>query len=256
MCLRRREFIKPELNAEFWSLCTSAPITSWLFGDDICGQIKDLQQHNQIGVRLTQSRSRLTPTGSRPQSAPRKYQAGARDNARRGGFHGHTVSTVSRNRESFLHQRDHPPSSKEKPEETSIIQRGSQLKLNSDNKVNTNVFASISFQENDKEVPKVEKTGGRLRNFEHEWQKIRNDSKILTYIRGCPIDFDSEPLSYQETTIHMAFSSQECEIIGNEIEELLAKGAIQVSELENGDVISPIFLRYKKDERWFPKTNY
>ena len=50
MCLRRREFIKPELNAQFRSLCTSAPITSWLFGDDICGQIKDLQQHNQVGV--------------------------------------------------------------------------------------------------------------------------------------------------------------------------------------------------------------
>ena len=52
MCLRRRKFIKPELNAQFRSLCTSAPITSWLFGDDICGQIKDLQQHNQIGVRI------------------------------------------------------------------------------------------------------------------------------------------------------------------------------------------------------------
>ena len=42
----------------------------------------------------------------------------------------------------------------------------------------------------------------------------------------------------------MAFSSQECEIIDTEIEELLAKGAIQV---EDGEVISPIFLRYKKD---------
>ena len=64
----------------------------------------------------------------------------------------------------------------------------------------TNVFASISFQGNDKVFPKVERTGGRLRNFEHEWQKITNDSEILTYVRGCPIDFDSEPLSYQEPT--------------------------------------------------------
>ena len=68
-----------------------------------------------------------------------------------------------------------PPSSKEKPEETPIIQRGKQRKLNVDNKVNTNVFASISFQENDKVFPKMERTGGRLRNFEHEWQKITND---------------------------------------------------------------------------------
>ena len=173
ICLRRMEFIKPELNAQFRSLCTSAPIISWLFGDDICGQIKDLQQHNQIGVRLTQSRSRLSPTGSGLQSTTRKYRARAYDHARRGGFYGHTVAT------------------KEKPEETSIIQRGSQLKLNSDNMVNTNVFASISFQENDKVFPKVEKSGGKLRNFEHEWQKITNDPEILTYIRRCPIDFEN-----------------------------------------------------------------
>ena len=61
MCLRRREFIKPELNAQFRSLCTSAPITNWLFGDDLCGQIKDLQQHNQIGVRLTQFQIQIDP---------------------------------------------------------------------------------------------------------------------------------------------------------------------------------------------------
>ena len=103
MCLRGREFIKPGLNAQLRSLCTSAPITSWLFGVDICGQIKDLQQHSQIGVRLTQSRSRLTPTGSRLQSAPRKYQAKAHDYARRGGFYGHAVSTGFHNRESLLY---------------------------------------------------------------------------------------------------------------------------------------------------------
>ena len=54
-------------------------------------------------------------------------------------------------------------------------------------------------------------------------------------------------VSYQEPTNHMAFSSQECEVIDNEIEELLAKRAIQVSEHENGEVILPILLRYKKD---------
>ena len=92
----------------------------------------------------------------------------------------------------------------------------------------------------------MEKSGGRLRNFEHEWQKITNDPEILTYIRGCPVDFDSEPLSYQEPTNHMAFSIQEREIIDNEIEELLAKGAIQVSEHEDGEVILPIFLGTRK----------
>ena len=101
--------MKPELNAQFRSLCTSAPITSWLFGDDIYGQIKDLQQHNQIGLRLTQSRSRLTPTGSRLQSAPRKHQARAHDHARRGGFYGNAFVIVS-----FYYTREITPKLKRK----------------------------------------------------------------------------------------------------------------------------------------------
>ena len=97
--------------------------------------------------------------------------------------------------------------------------------------------------------------GGRLRNFEHDWQKITNDPEIWTYIRSCPIGFDSEPLLCQEPTNHMDFRSHECETIDNEVEELLAKGAIQVSEHENGGVISPIFLRYKKDGSRRPIIN-
>ena len=53
LCLRRREFIQPELNSEFRSLCASALLQS-LFGNDICSQIKELQQANQLGSRLTQ----------------------------------------------------------------------------------------------------------------------------------------------------------------------------------------------------------
>ena len=79
----------------------------------------------------------------------------------RGGFYGHTVNTGSRNRE-FFYTIEITPKLKRIPEEASIIQRGRQLKLNVDNKVNTNVFASISFQENDKVFPKVERAGGRL----------------------------------------------------------------------------------------------
>ena len=43
-----------------------------------------------------------------------------------------------------------------------------------------------------------------------------------------------------------AFSKTESDIIDNEIEELLSKGAIKVSEHEHGEVISPIFIWYKK----------
>ena len=87
VCLRRREFIKPELNSEFISLCASAPITEFLFGNDICSQIKELQQANQLGSRLTKYKQIAT----RAQRA-RPYRQFASDNAH--------------NRGPFLHARD------------------------------------------------------------------------------------------------------------------------------------------------------
>ena len=92
----------------------------------------------------------------------------------------------------------------------------------------------------------MENTGGRLRNFEHEWQKITNDPEILTYFRGCPIDL-IQNLFHIRNLPTTWLSAVRNEIIDNEVEELLAKGAIQVSEHEDGEVISPIFLRYKKN---------
>ena len=134
----------------------------------------------------------------------------------------------------------------ETSKETTDIPRRDQV-LESDNKVHANIFSVITFQESDKVFPKITKTAGRLHQFEHEWQKITSDNEILSYIRGCSIDFDSEPLPYAELTNHDAFSKTESDIIDNEIEELLSKGAIKVSEHEHGEVISPIFIRYKKD---------
>ena len=138
--------------------------------------------------------------------------------------------------------------------ETTDIPRRNQV-LESDNKVHANIVSVITFQERDNVFPKITKTAGRLQQFEHEWQNITSDNEILCYIRGCNIDFDSEPLSYAELTNHDAFSKTESDIIDNEIDELLAKGAIKISEHEHGEVISPTFIRYKKDGSSRPIIN-
>ena len=142
----------------------------------------------------------------------------------------------------------------ETSKETTDIPRRNQV-LESDNKVHANIFSVITFQKSDKIFPKITKTEGRLQQFEHEWQKITSDNEILGYIRGCNIDFDSKPLPFVELTNHYAFSKAESDITDNEIEELLAKGAIKVSEYEHGEVISPIFIRYKKDGSPIPIIN-
>ena len=107
LSLRRCEFIKPELNSEFRSLCASAPITEFLFGNDICSQIKELQQANQLGSRLTQYKQ--TATGAQ---RARPYRQFASDNAH--------------NRGPFLHARDQRQK-KRPPKRLSTFQGGTKF---------------------------------------------------------------------------------------------------------------------------------
>ena len=87
----------------------------------------------------------------------------------------------------------------ETSKETTDIPRRNQV-LESDNKVHANIFSVITFQESDKVFPNITKTACRQQQFEHKSQKITSDNEILGYIRGCNIDFDSEPLPYAELT--------------------------------------------------------
>ena len=51
--LRRREFMKPDLNTQFTSLCSaSTPVTKELFGDDVSKEIDELSKANQLGEKL------------------------------------------------------------------------------------------------------------------------------------------------------------------------------------------------------------
>ena len=62
-------------------------------------------------------------------------------------------------------------------------------------------------------------------------------------------------MPYAELTSHDAFSNTESDIIDNETKELLAKGAIKVSRHGHGEVISLIFIRYKKNRSQRPIIN-
>ena len=51
--LRRRELIKPDLNRQFASLCSSqVPITGLLFGDNLSQKCKDIQETNKLGQKF------------------------------------------------------------------------------------------------------------------------------------------------------------------------------------------------------------
>ena len=69
--LRHRELIKPEHHRDFMPLCSSAPITTFLLGDDLNSQIRNLQQANRIGSMVN-----WKPYGSREFRRPVRFRPG------------------------------------------------------------------------------------------------------------------------------------------------------------------------------------
>ena len=89
------------------------------------------------------------------------------------------------------------------------------------------------------------KAGG-LQYCLHEWKKITSDPFILDTVTHCHIEFDWEAFSGATRPYH-SFTEAEQTIIDNEMEKFLLKGIIRLSLYEDGQVISPIFIRPKKD---------
>ena len=71
---------------------------------------------------------------------------------------------------------------------------------------------------------------------------------ILDAVAHCHIEFDwvPEALSGATRPCH-SFTEAEQTLIDNEIEKFLLKGIVRLSVYEDGQVISPIFVRPKKD---------
>lgn len=56
--MRRKEMIKPDLHDDYKHLCSSSiEPTSFLFGDELPKQLKDLTEVNRVGKKVTHSRS-------------------------------------------------------------------------------------------------------------------------------------------------------------------------------------------------------
>ena len=77
------------------------------------------------------------------------------------------------------------------------------------------------------------------------WQKITSDKEILTSVRGATIEFDTRP--FNTTRPQSTFSVEECATIDNEVAKLLSKNIIETTDHDSYEVISPIFIRPKKD---------
>ena len=97
---RRRELMRPQLNANYRHLCSpSNPVTSLLFGDDLPNAVKDISADtNRLSSKLTKDSS---STRSAKSSQQRPYWQGKRkyDGAR------NSNKQQSKNYQSPLHFR-------------------------------------------------------------------------------------------------------------------------------------------------------
>ena len=80
---RRRELIKPDLNQQYSTLCsTRVPVTGLLFGDNLSQQCKDIQDTNKLGQKFGQRAS--------SSAALKSDRAGQREKARTFSHQGQT----------------------------------------------------------------------------------------------------------------------------------------------------------------------
>ena len=89
---------------------------------------------------------------------------------------------------------------------------------------------------------------GQLRFFAKEWETITSDPFILDTVSHCHVEFVELPSSALNTVqSEHNFSQTEREVIDGEIAKFLLQGIIIPSIFEHDQVLSPIFVRPKKD---------
>ena len=87
---------------------------------------------------------------------------------------------------------------------------------------------------------------GRLQYFLENWKILTNNSKILEWVSELKIDFQEEP--FQERVPHqIQMSMEEYELINQEVEAMLKKGAIHLVQSKGTQFLSNLFLFPKKD---------
>ena len=99
------------------------------------------------------------------------------------------------------------------------------------------------------EETEIKFCAGNIKNCLDEWKKITNDKHVLETVSGCNIDLIATP--YQPIpSKQINFSEDESKIIEDELLVMLEKGVIEKTLHEEGEFVSNIFLRPKKDGKF------
>jgi len=88
---------------------------------------------------------------------------------------------------------------------------------------------------------------GRLKHFSSQWLNITSDYFILDSVTQYKIEFAAAFPQQESVPREICFSLPEQHIIQNELDKLLKKGVIKETTHCEGEYISTIFIRPKKD---------
>ena len=88
---------------------------------------------------------------------------------------------------------------------------------------------------------------GRMKHFSFQWQNITSDHFILDSVTQYKIEFAAGFPQQKAVQGKSVFSLNEQHIIQNEIDNLLNKGVIKETTHCEGEFISTISIRPKKD---------
>lgn len=89
---------------------------------------------------------------------------------------------------------------------------------------------------------------GRLHYFLHEWRKITNDPVILDMVQHCHLDINVDDIGHLFLRkLTYKFNLAEQTLIDDEIRKLLDLNVIVHTQRKEEQILSPIFLRPKKD---------
>ena len=90
------------------------------------------------------------------------------------------------------------------------------------------------------------KAGQIKQNISH-WKELTSDKHILGIVSGFKIPFSKAPVQ-RKAPSEITFNDHEKRIISNELATLLEKRVIVPSKHKEGEFISTIFIRQKKDD--------
>lgn len=86
-----------------------------------------------------------------------------------------------------------------------------------------------------------------MQYFVSEWKKLTSDKKILDIVQHCHIEFVDNIRPSQTKFQQRVFSGKDSLIIDSQIKKLLQQDVIKLVEFTEGQFLSPIFLRMKKN---------